>query len=46
VEVSDEEIKEALDRGHVRLVGMLLWASRNVHPECSHGTSELCSMMS
>ena len=43
---SDEEVKEVLGRGYMRLVGMLLWASRNVFPECAFGTSKLCSLMS
>ena len=29
----------------MRLVGMLLWASRNVFPECAYGTSVMCSLM-
>ena len=43
---SEEEVKEVLGRGYMRLVGMLLWASRNVFPECAYGTSKLCSLMS
>ena len=35
-----EEVKEVLNRGYMRLVGMLLWASRNVFPECAYGTSD------
>ena len=41
-----EEVKEVLNRGYMRLVGMLLWASRNVFPECAYGTSVMCSVMS
>ena len=45
-DVDVSEIKAVLDRGFMRLVGMLLWASRNVFPECAYGTSVLCSVMS
>jgi hypothetical protein len=44
--VSDDEVKRVLDRGWMRLVGMCLWASRNVFIECSYGTSLMCSVMS
>ena len=44
--VDDEEVKRVLDRGWMRLVGMCLWASRNVFSECAYGTSLMCSVMS
>jgi hypothetical protein len=46
VETDESEVKAVLNRGYMRLVGMLLWASRNVFPECAYGTSILCSVMS
>ena len=30
----------------MRLVGMLLWVSRNIAPDCAYGTSMLCKLMS
>ena len=42
----EDETKRVLDRGYMRLVGMLLWASRNVNVECAYGTSMLCRVMS
>lgn len=44
--VSDEEVRRVLDRGYMRLVSMLMWASRNVFCECAYGTSILCRVMS
>ena len=42
----DKEIKEVLEDGYMRAVGMLLWASRNVYAECNAGVSQLCRVMS
>ena len=44
--VPEEESKRVLDRGYMRLVGMLLWVSRNIAPDCAYGTSMLCKLMS
>jgi hypothetical protein len=44
--VDEDEMKRVLDRGWMRLVGMCLWASRNVFVECAYGTSLMCSVMS
>ena len=45
-DVPKEESTRVLDRGYMRLVGMLLWVTRNIAPECSYGTSMLCKLMS
>ena len=46
MKVSPEETKEVLDRGYMRLVGQLLWVSRNIAPECAFGVSMMCKLMS
>jgi len=43
---SDEEVKEVLDRGYMRVIGQLLWCARNVFAECATGVSMLCRVMS
>ena len=40
------EVKEVLDLGYQRAVGMLLWAQRGVYPECTYGVNQLCRFMS
>ena len=44
-EVDSEEIKQVLQLGYQRAVGMLLWAARHSYPECKYGVSRLCSVM-
>ena len=43
---TDEEAKEFLEKGYMRAVGMLLWATRQVFAECAVGVSMLCRVMS
>jgi hypothetical protein len=44
--VTDLEIKEYLEKGYPRLIGMLLWAVRHGFDECKYGMSILCSVAS
>ena len=44
-EVDSEEVKQVLQLGYQRAVGMLLWAARHTYPECKYGVSRLCSVM-
>ena len=44
--IPKEEAKIYLDKGYQRLCGCLLWAARNVFPECQVGISFLCRLMS
>ena len=41
-----EEAQEVLDKGYLRAVGMLLWATRGTYPECQQGCNQLGAMMS
>jgi len=43
---SDEESQEILDKGYMKIVGMLLWCARGVYPECSAGMHELSKVAS
>lgn len=43
--VDDAESQRVLDRGYMRAVGMLLWATRGCFPECTQGTSQLGSLL-
>lgn len=44
--VPEDEIKEYLNKGYPRLIGMLLWAVRHGFDECKYGMSILCSVAS
>ena len=44
--VPEPEIKEYLDKGYPRLIGMLLWAVRHGFDECKYGMAILCSVAS
>ena len=46
VEISDEEVSAVMKRGYQKVVGELLWATRNTVPECAAGMVQLCSVMS
>lgn len=43
---SDEEAQEILDKGYMKIVGMLLWAARGVYPECQVGMHQLSKVAS
>ena len=45
-DASDEEARIVQARGYRRLVGMLLWATRGVFPECQQGCSQLGHVLS
>ena len=40
--ITKEEADLYMDKGYQRLCGCLLWAARNVFPECQVGCSFLC----
>ena len=44
--IPKEEARKFLDKGYQRLCGCLLWAARNVYPECQVGIRFLCRLMS
>ena len=44
--VSDDDVKLYLNKGYMRMCGLILWAARNCFPECSLGASFLCRVMS
>ena len=41
----DTEVKQVIDMGYQRAVGIILWAARHCYPECKYGISKLCSVM-
>ena len=43
---TQHESDRVLDRGYQRLFGMLLWAARDVYPECLQGCSMLGRVLS
>ena len=45
-EVDEDETKSVLQAGFQTAVGMALWASRHVFPECRVGMSMICRVMS
>ena len=45
-DASEEEARIVHDRGYRRIVGMLLWATRGVYPECQQGCSQLGHVLS
>ena len=44
--VSDDDVQLYLNKGYMRMCGLILWAARNCFPECSLGASFLCRVMS
>jgi len=43
--IDPAESAKVLDRGYMRAIGMILWATRGCYPECAQGIGQLASLM-